>query len=213
MHKRPLFLLVLVLLGGAFLWFLFGRSSLNTWPIVNESPSGSTIVALGDSLTFGYGLAPEQSYPAQLAARLGRPVINAGINGNTTEDALRRLDQDVLARDPAVVLVCLGGNDMRQKWDLERTMANLREITERLQASGALVVLIGIEGDGLIYSNDQGEAYEALAREKGAVYVPNMLKGVLGHPSLMHDPLHPNAAGYEKFVDRLTDIAGDYLEH
>jgi lysophospholipase L1-like esterase len=88
---------------------------------------------------------------------------------------------------------------------------NLRTIIHRIQEKGALVVLIGTEGFKILSPVDYGERYEALARETGAVYVPDLMKGVLGDPALMADQIHPNARGYEKIARRIADEAGDYL--
>ncbi|MBX3728995.1 MAG: arylesterase [Candidatus Sumerlaeia bacterium] len=211
-RRRLLIGLLMLAVGAALLAPMLRRGRGPSWPITNAYPTGTTIVALGDSLTQGYGLAAHESYPAKLSARLGRPVINAGINGNTTADALARLDSDVLRHNPRVVLVCLGGNDLRRQWPIEQTIGNLRQIVERLHGAGALVILIGVEGDGMVLRGDQGPHYRELARQTGCVYIPNFFKGILGRPSLMHDPLHPNAAGYEVFVERLMREAGEFVQ-
>lgn len=184
-----------------------GRS----WPITNAAPSGTNVIAFGDSLTQGYRVDPGQGWPERLSALVGRPILNRGVSGDTTGDGLERLERDVLSQDPRVVLVCLGGNDMLRRLPADQQFENLRTIIRRIQDRGALVVLIGTEGYKILSPVDYGARYEALARETGAAYVPDLMDGVLGDPKLMLDQIHPNAAGYEKIARRLADEAGQYL--
>lgn len=184
-----------------------GRS----WPITNAAPSGANVIAFGDSLTQGYRVDPGQGWPERLSALVGRPILNRGVSGDTTGDGLERLERDVLSQDPRVVLVCLGGNDMLRRLPADQQFENLRTIIRRIQDRGALVVLIGTEGYKILSPVDYGARYEALARETGAAYVPDLMDGVLGDPKLMLDQIHPNAAGYEKIARRLADEAGQYL--
>jgi lysophospholipase L1-like esterase len=182
-----------------------------SWTITNAHPSGANVIALGDSLTEGYRVDPGQGWPEQLSAIVGRPILNRGVSGDTTGDALARLERDVLAQDPRVVLVCLGGNDMLRQMPADQQFDNLRAIVRRIQDKGALVVLIGTEGYKILAKVDYGSRYEGLARETGAVYVSDLMKGVLTDPALMHDRIHPNARGYEKIARRIADEAGEYL--
>lgn len=183
-----------------------------SWTITNAYPSGANVIALGDSLTEGYRVDPGEGWPEQLSAIVGRPILNRGVSGNTTGDALARLERDVLADDPRVVLVCLGGNDMLRQMPADQQFDNLRTIIRRIQGKGALVVLIGTEGFRILSKVDYGDRYEALARETGAVYVPDLMKGVLLDRASMVDQIHPNARGYAKIARRIADEAGDYLK-
>jgi len=182
-----------------------------SWAITNANPSGTNVIAFGDSLTEGYRVARGAGWPEQLSVLVGRPILNRGVSGNTTGDALARLDRDVLAEDPRVVLVCLGGNDMLRRMPAEQQFDNLRTIVLRIQDKGALVVLIGTEGFKILSQVDYGERYLALARETGSVYIPDLMQGVLTDPGLMVDQIHPNARGYEKIARRIADEAGEYL--
>jgi acyl-CoA thioesterase-1 len=203
-HRRvaPVGLAVLALLAGG---------CRRSWPITNAYPSGANVIAFGDSLTEGYRVDPGQGWPEQLSAIVGRPILNRGVSGNTTGDALERLERDVLAQDPRVVLVCLGGNDMLRRMPADQQFDNLRAIVRRIQGKGALVVLIGTEGYKILSKVDYGDRYRTLARETGSVYVPDLMKGVLAEPALMLDQIHPNARGYEKIARRIAAEAGDYL--
>jgi lysophospholipase L1-like esterase len=197
--------------AGLVLGFVVMRSRDNAWRITNEHPAGDVIVAFGDSLTAGYQMAEAESYPAQLAGLLGREIVNRGVSGDTTADGLARLDRDVLAENPGVVLLSLGANDMLRRQPMDATFANLRRIVDRIQARGALVVLIGVEGFPMVHG-DYGERYRALARETGCVYVPDMLDDVFGDPALMYDQIHPNAKGYATIARRIESRAGRYLK-
>ena len=201
MTRRALLALAALGLAGC------GRS----WPITNAAPSGTNVIAFGDSLTQGYRLDPGQGWPEQLSAIVGKPILNRGVSGNTTGDALARLEDDVLAQDPRVVLVCLGGNDMLRRMPADQQFANLRAIVTRIQEKGALVIVIGTEGYKILSQVDYGARYQALAKETGAVYVPDLMDGVLGDPALMLDQIHPNAKGYEKIARRIADEVGEYL--
>ena len=190
--------------------FVVVRSRDNAWSIINERSQGVAIVAFGDSLTSGYQMATGESYPEQLSRLIGRPIVNRGVSGNTTADGLARLEADVLSESPRLVLLSLGANDMVRRQPIDETFANLRQIVDRIQARGALVVLIGVEGLPLVHG-DYGARYRALARETGCVYVPDMLDGVFGDSGLMVDQFHPNAAGYARIARRIDSEVGDYL--
>lgn len=187
------------------------RSRDNSWRITNASPRGTAIVAFGDSLTAGYQVPEADSYPAQLSRRIGRPILNRGISGNTAAEGLARLEKDVLSEDPRVVLLALGANDMLRKESIDGAFGALQTIVRRLHERGTLVILIGVEGYPMIHG-DWGGRYRALARESGCVYVPDMLDDVLGHPDLMYDQIHPNGAGYAKIAARIESVAGDHLK-
>ena len=171
--------------------------------------SGDNIICFGDSLTYGTGATRNMSYPAQLSEMAGQPVINAGIPGNTTADALKRLEEDVLEKSPRMVLVTLGGNDMKNGIDKSIAFENLREIVEAIQAEDALVVVGGVK---LLFWDRGYEAeYEKLSEETGALLIPNVLKGLVGHNDLMSDAIHPNAAGYEIMAKKFHRAIKPYL--
>ncbi len=172
--------------------------------VANRDAQGSTIICFGDSLTQGLGASPAHDYPSLLAEALGRDVINAGVNGNTTRDALQRLTADVLARTPQLVIVQFGGNDFLRKVPRKETFANLDEIVRRIQARGAMVVLVGVQ-PGLLGDATRKD-YQKIARTRRAAFIPNILEGILTDPSLRSDHLHPNDLGYEKIAKRMLKV-------
>lgn len=177
--------------------------------IKNPDPAGRNIICFGDSLTYGTGASEGKDYPSLLAVMVAEPVINAGVPGDATADALARLERDVLSRDPKMVLITLGGNDLKNGVDRETAFRNLRTIVEAIQEAGALVVIGGV--DIPFYGRGFGDAYRELAAETGSVIIPNVFDDIMGKPSRMSDRIHPNDAGYEIMARRFYGAIGPYL--
>ena len=192
--------LVLIVLA----WVLWPSSDLN---VANLQSSGSAVIAFGDSITAGIGAGAGEDYPSQLSQRIGLTVLNAGLSGDSSESALARIERDVLARDPRIVIVGLGGNDFLRRIAMTETEANLREIIRKIQGKGAMVVLLGFTFPSL--SESYEDMYERVAREEKALLIPEILEDILSSPSLRSDPIHPNASGYAEIADR---IAGPFAK-
>jgi|SRR5690349_2151254 acyl-CoA thioesterase I len=169
------------------------------------------VVCLGDSLTAGLGVSPEEAYPALLEARLRREgydyrVVNAGVSGDTSAGGLRRIDWALKAH-PDVVLVALGANDGLRGQPPDALRANLTRIVERAQRAGARVLLAGMRvppnyGDD--YARAFAAVYPAVARATGAPLAPFLLEGVAGDPRLNQaDGIHPTVAGQRVIAERL----------
>ena len=174
-----------------------------------STPLGPRIVVLGDSLTAGLGLSPEQAYPALLqkrldAAGLRYQVVNAGVSGDTSAGGLRRVDW-VLEGDVKILIVALGGNDALRGLPVEQLRDNLITITDRAKARGIKVILAGMEAPpnfGPAYTAAFRQTYRDVARQQGAVLIPFLLDGVAGLPEMNQgDGIHPTAAGAEKVAD------------
>ena len=191
-----------VVAGG---YYLFNPSP----HIKNTSPTGSSIICFGDSLTYGTGSTPGNSYPAQLSLLISKPVINAGIPGDTTATALSRLERDVLTRSPRVVLITLGGNDLKNRVPKETAFNNLKKIIETIQQQGALVVVGGINIP--LWGRGFGGAYEKVCSQTGAILIPHILDGIFGKRELMSDPIHPNNNGYALMAKRFHKAIEPYL--
>ena len=205
MSRTTLLLFVLIIVGGS--WYFFKDDG---YEIRNPYPKGSTLVCFGDSLTYGTGASEKMDYPSRLSEMIGEPVINAGVPGDTTGSALKRLEEDVLEESPRIVLMTLGGNDLKNGVSKEVAFENLRQITEAIQAGGALVVLGGI--DFPVGGRGFGPAYVEFAETYGVVLIPNILDGLLGHPNLMSDQVHPNDAGYGIVAQKFYDAVKPYLK-
>jgi acyl-CoA thioesterase-1 len=169
------------------------------------------IVILGDSLTAGLGVAPDEAYPARLQARLTREgypyrVVNAGVSGDTTAGGLRRLPW-VLRQRPEIVIVALGANDGLRGQSVAAMRANLTEIVRQARAAGARVLLAGMRlppnyGNG--YVREFEAVFPAVARQQNVALVPFLLDGVAANPALNQaDGMHPNAEGQNTIADRL----------
>ena len=169
------------------------------------------IVVLGDSLTAGYGLAPDQSFPAQLEDALRDQIIavqivNAGVSGDTTAGGLARLDW-VLKDQPDAVIVELGANDGLRGLDPDETYANLKAIVTRLRENGIPVLIAGMLAPpnlGKEYGEEFNAIYPRLAAEYDVLLYPFFLEGVAGNPELVQsDGLHPTAEGIAVIVQRI----------
>ncbi|AXA33909.1 arylesterase [Francisella adeliensis] len=204
---KKLLILAIIAVFSYFAHSYFTGSN-NNWKIINAKPSGKTIVAFGDSLTAGYGVSKTDNYPAQLSKLIGKPIINMGISGETTSEALARVDS-VVAKDPKLVLITLGGNDLKKKIPAQEVFANLKKIVEILHKQGALVVILGI--DIPYFSSDYADDYIQFAKDNGCLLVPNILYGLFGHSNLMVDSVHPNAKGYKIIANEIYPIIEGYL--
>ena len=196
---------------------LFVLTLLLATPAHAQAP---VIVALGDSLTAGLGVAAEEAYPARLQARLERDglhyrVVNAGVSGDTTAGALRRVDW-VLRGRPAVVVVALGANDGLRGLPVTAMRDNLTAIVTRLQAGGARVLLAGMRlppNYGAAYTREFAEAFTRVARRTSVPLLPFLLEGVAGVPALNQpDGIHPNAAGQQVVADNVWRALQPLLE-
>lgn len=184
------------------------RPGRDTWPIHNGHPRDGVVVCFGDSLTAGHGAAPEDGYPAVLARLVGREVVNRGRDGDTSVAALARLDE-VLALEPAIVVVMLGGNDMLRRLPIADTRAALATIFDRLLAAGAMVAFLGI--DPPFASGARMAAVRDLCRERGVLWVGDVMDGLWGDPARMSDQIHPNAAGYRVIAERVAAALRDRI--
>lgn len=174
----------------------------------NYPPEGNTIVVFGDSLVEGVGSGQGGGFVTVLEERLGVQVVNLGVSGNTTAQALARVDEAV-NEEPDISIVVLGGNDVLRKIPQEETFDNLKEIITELQREGSIVIMVGVRTG--IFSSQYNDAYEALAKETGALYLEDALKGLFGKPKFMADPIHPNDAGYTRLADRLEPMLRELL--
>jgi acyl-CoA thioesterase-1 len=203
MKKTVVFLLV------GLTVFIGSRLFIRTPKIRNTNPSGENIISFGDSLTYGTGATEGMDYPSQLSRMMSRPIINAGVPGDTTDSALARLEKDVCSRSPRIVLITLGGNDLKNGVAKEEARHNLKIIIQSIQDLGALVVIGGIEVP--FWGKGFGEVYKQVSDELGAVLIPNIFEGIMGNRELMSDRIHPNDAGYTIIAKKFYDAVKPYL--
>jgi acyl-CoA thioesterase-1 len=183
--------------------------------------TGGTIVAMGDSLTAGYGVAERDAYPAQLERKLqqagyGWRVINAGISGETSSGALSRTDW-LLRLKPDIVILETGANDGLRGVDTRLTRRNIDRIVSKLQAHGVTVVLAGMQmvknlGPG--YVADFLAIYPTVAKKHHLILIPFFLSKVAGVPSLNQaDGIHPVAEGYRIVTDTVFPYVKQAIDH
>ena len=170
------------------------------------------VLFVGTSLTAAYGLDPAESYPARIQEKIdqaGLPhrVINAGVSGETSAGARRRIDWLMGAQPVSVLVVETGGNDGLRGIDPGDVHTNIQAIFDRArqQSPPPTLVLVGMEAPpnlGARYTDAFRAMYPELARNNGAVLVPFLLEGVAGVPRLNQpDGIHPTAEGQRRVAD------------
>ncbi len=168
---------------------------------------GSTVLAFGDSVTYGTGAGPGEDWPTRLAAATGWRVINAGLPGDTAAAAGERLPPLLAAEPPALVIVELGGNDFLRRRPSTAVKEDLRQIVRRAVASGARVVLVAVPELSLLGAltrrPSDSPIYRELADEEGIPVIESVFSDILGQPELCADQIHPNAEGYRRMADGL----------
>lgn len=201
MSSRMIIVLVsLALFAAALVLLVSNGPTLRNFP-----PSGRSVAILGDSIAAGVGAStPEKGFVSLVAQRLGVPIANSGRSGDTTEDGLARIDADVLAHDPDIVVIELGGNDHLKRVPVAQTFANLDLLISRAQEKGAMVVVLGIRGG--LFGDGFDDAFDALSERCGCIVVPDILDGIFGDGRYMADPVHPNDRGHEKIADKVAPV-------
>jgi len=197
-------------LAGPILGVLgfFLVAALATSGCDKTAPSASEpheVIAFGDSLVFGTGTTSGNSFVSLLSQRLSMDIRNAGFPGDTTASALARLNNSVLSRNPRLVIVLLGANDLFAGVPVSQRVSNITSIVQQIRAKGAKVVLVGLTVDA---TQDPFEgALPAIASQTSSSFVPGLLDGWYGDPVFMAaDGTHPNNAGHKIMADRIEPV-------
>ncbi len=164
----------------------------------------AVVLAFGDSLTFGTGANPGESYPARLEALIGRRVVSSGVPGETSAEGLARLPLVIEESKPQLVILCEGGNDFLRKLDEAQAAENLRAMIRVAKTHGAQVVLIAVPRPGLLPS--PADFYASVAREFAVPHEESALKNILTDNALKSDLVHPNAAGYARLAEAVAAL-------
>ena len=201
--------LVSVLIVVAVAFLLFTGDSNSNKNIKNYPSPGTNIIVFGDSLVVGVGSSVDNDFVSVLSRQLDIPIENLGIVGDTTGTALARLNE-VLERDPKIVLLLLGGNDYLRRIPKEETFSNLGIMIESIQNSGSIVILLGVKG-GILRDNYKGD-FKKLSIQYKTAYITNVLDGLIGNPDLMYDSIHPNNDGYKIIADRIYPVLKNLID-
>ncbi len=197
-----------------------GASAPPASPVPSAPPQRPKIVALGDSLTAGLGLLESQAYPAILQQRLDAEgydfeVVNAGVSGDTSAGALRRLDW-ALQGDVRVLIVAVGANDGLRGLSVEEMRQNLSEIISRAAARQVTVILAGMEAPpnyGREYAVAFHRAFGDVARQQRVAFIPFLLDKVAGRGDLnQEDGIHPNVRGAQIVADNVWAVLRPILD-
>lgn len=166
--------------------------------------SDATILAYGDSLTYGTGTSRDKAYPAILEQLTGHHVINAGIPGEISSSGVRRLRGLLEQYQPALVIICHGGNDILKKLDTGKTQKNIQQMIELAQQHNSQVVLIGVPAFGLFL--DTAAFYETLAADNHIPADNESLGEIISDNRLKSDHIHPNTAGYHLLANNIAEL-------
>jgi len=177
-------------------------------PKAQPIAAGSTVLALGDSLTSGVGTNAATAYPAVLQELTGWQVVNGGVSGDTTAQALARLPALLETHRPQLVIVGIGGNDFLRQMSAAAARDNIRAICRAATDSGAQVMLVAVPQFSLLAASagrlTDHPLYAELAGELNLPLYEAGWVEVLGNARLRSDQIHANAQGYRQFAEGLA---------
>ena len=159
----------------------------------------NSIVCFGDSLTYGFGSTNEQSYPYFLQQYTELPVINKGINGNTSKNGLDRVD-DILQFKNSIVIVEFGANDFLQQIPISETKKNMEQLVNKLKQNNNIVVLVSTQDTQLYQLYNM---LKTLAKEKNVLFIDGILNEFWDNKNLFSDFIHPNSNGYKLVAEKI----------
>lgn len=169
--------------------------------------SGDTVVAFGDSVTYGYNVSKAQNYPTLLAASTGWNVINAGISGERADQAKNRILSVIEQYQPKAVLIEFGGNDFLKRRDVKAVKEDLRAIIQAVKSKNALPILVAVPSlspFAALGKPSDASIYRELADEENIPLIHSVFADVLRNEDLKLDQIHPNAQGYQQMTDGMV---------
>jgi len=173
-------------------------------PLLRKLPGDATVLAFGDSLTFGTGATVDESYPSRLGTLIGRHVVRAGVPGEVSESGLERLPGALEEHAPKLLILCHGGNDFLRKLPKDKAAENVRAMIRLAKSRGIDVALIGTPEPG--FGVAPPAFYAEIAKEFGIPYEGEVLGRVLKDKALKSDLVHPNAQGYRLIAEKVAEL-------
>ncbi len=164
----------------------------------------STILAFGDSLTFGTGASKDKSYPSILSRLTAIKVVNEGVAGEISVRGKARLGKLLKKHQPDLVILCHGGNDLLQKIDTHQTINNLKSMITMINENGSEVVLLSVPRPGLILK--PASFYKEIATEMDIPIITGLLSEILSNRDLKSDTAHPNGKGYRQMAKAVAEL-------
>ncbi len=192
------FLVILLIAIVAFIFFDKDSSSMS------KLKKKDTIVAFGDSITYGYGVKHKESYPYILSQLTGRKVINAGVNGDTSAEGLNRISSILEDDSIKLLLLCFGGNDILQKRPHSEIKNNIAQMIRIAKLKNINVILLSVPNISL-FGLTPLDLYDTLAEEEDVELIEGLLSHVLGRSSLKTDYIHPNSLGYQYMAEEIYE--------
>ena len=171
---------------------------------LDKLDNSATVLAFGDSLTFGYGAETSESYPAVLEKLIGRKVVASGVPGEVSQDGLARLPEVLDEIKPQLLILCHGGNDFLRKTGEAQAAANVRAMVKLARDRGIAVVLIATPKPGL--SVAPPDFYAEIAQEFKLPFDDGVLRKTLTDNKLKSDYVHPNAKGYALIAEVIAAL-------
>ena len=171
---------------------------------LSATAPGKTVLAFGDSVTFGTGAAPGEDWPTLLGQQTGWQIVNAGIPGDTAEAGKRRFDALLEQHQPALVIIEIGGNDFLRRRDPKAVKEDLRGMIRLTRQQGAQGVLVAVPELSLLgaltRAPSDSPVYEELGDEENIPVIGEVFSQILSQPELCADQIHPNAKGYQQMA-------------
>lgn len=164
----------------------------------------AVVLAFGDSITYGTGAREAESYPAQLAGLIGRQVVRAGVPGEVSAQALARLPGELDEHRPALLVLCIGGNDFLRNLGKAQAAANVQTMVAVAKQRGIDVLLIGAPEKGLALTPPA--FYAEIAEQQRIPYEGKVIGEILRNSELKSDTIHPNARGYRLIAERVAAL-------
>jgi acyl-CoA thioesterase-1 len=190
--------LILVLLAGCG----------NAPPPLPPLAPGAVILAFGDSLTYGTGASPAESYPAYLEVLTGHRVINAGVPGELSGAGVRRLPALLEQHRPGLLILCHGGNDLLRKVNEAELRRNLSTMIETARQRGVSVVLVGVPRPALLFM-DTAPLYQEIAAQYRIPVENRIMTELESDAGLKSDQIHPNGNGYQALARAIFQLLVD----